>query len=50
MENLKLLSDIELLKKTREYLYDTQDEGPCGEGWKSDKLRALIEEIESRVE
>ena len=47
---IELVAEIErlraLLKRSLEYLEHIQDEGPPGEGWKSDELMELIREIE----
>jgi hypothetical protein len=34
----------------RETLLMTEDEGPTGEGWKSDELKELIDDIEKMAE
>lgn len=40
---------IELLREALDHLESYCDEGPPGEGWKSDELKSLCSEIRKRL-
>jgi hypothetical protein len=40
----------EQAEKLSEVLWDTQDEGPCGEGWASDELSELRGIVDAALE
>lgn len=45
-ESVQEADKDDLLRRALEYLVGAEDEGPHGQGWKSDKLVALIREIQ----
>ena len=42
--------DEALIRKMLDYLEEMQDEGPTGEGWKSDELMSVISAATARLE
>lgn len=42
--------DEALIAQMLDFLEDVQDEGPIGEGWKSDKLMATIAAASARLD
>lgn len=48
-DDLRFRDDLELMKMSMRWLEDIEDEGPTGEGWRSDRLKALIDEITQRT-
>lgn len=42
--------DEALIRKMLDYLEEMQDEGPTGEGWKSDDLMSVISAATARLE